>query len=715
MSKLKFGITLFSSCLALIISGCHSYDNFTTYYNTYYNSNRLLKESEDEFEFQDEKKRVTPRVIVPEPQFKVPQTSKTGAPAFMDEFVISQQKLQPVKIKLDSIIIKGSKILAKHSKSDYVESTLLLMAKSYFYQGLWLPCQIKCSELVDRFKDGDLVPDAMLLQSKSVIMQQNYPAGKTMLSRTVDVAWQKSRWDILSEAFRLQAELSLLDNDVDGALRPYKQAIAQSENEELRAKWQIDLASIYFKLGRFKDAEKSFRKVHQYSPDYMGDFEAYVYEAQCKIRLGDTLQGEKILKKLENDGKYDEWHAYIAAARMTAIRLKGDSLGMKISEKSADSAYMNNPSINAVYFEKAAELFNKKEYTESRKYFARSRNQRSSFSKTSDKMFFLLNSWDGKRNTIAPLQTKLDSNQTLNDTSRIIYAQMAFELGRVHEEMGNPDSTLHYFKLSSQHSVLSDTTSARYLFAYSRVVRDSNAWQSDSLLELIVDRYPRTVYGKEAGRMLGYTDKYLIDSVADIYQSGLSLRRNREFPIAIKQFLTVYNNYPLSNYSPKSLYATGWIFEKELKQLDSALYYYKIILEKYPASEYAKDVKPSVDYLLAVKSGISKPGTPQVVDPPAIRLDPIPDKPAETPKKDAKTKPNEGLNPMDFFKDPGKAINKTLDDINPQKLIKGTMDQISDPNNLIPKITVPTNGTPPKTEMPPDTSGVRSFTPKKSN
>ena len=107
MSKKIYILFSVASTVILIISGCHSYDNFTTYYNTYYNSNRLMKESEEEFEFQDEKKRVTPRVFIPEPVFKAPSAGKQGPPPFMDEFVITPQKLQPVKVKLDSIIIKG--------------------------------------------------------------------------------------------------------------------------------------------------------------------------------------------------------------------------------------------------------------------------------------------------------------------------------------------------------------------------------------------------------------------------------------------------------------------------------------------------------------------------------------------------------------------------------------------------------------------------------
>ena len=553
-----------------LLAGCKQYDNFTTYFNTYYNANRLMYESEDEFQFQDEKKRITPKVFVPDPKLKATGDAKAGIAPFMEEFVISQQKLQPVKVKLDSIIIKGSKILARHSKSNFIEGTLYLMAKSFFYQGLWLPSQIKCSELVDRFPDGDLVPDALLLMSKSLVMQQNYPTGSLMLSRTVDFAWQKKRWDILTEAFRIQAELALLDNDIDGALRPYRQAIAQSEDEELKAKWQIDMAAIYYKQSMFAQAEKAFAKVQTFSPDYQGEFEGYLYQAICLIHLGQVEKADKILTALENDGKYQEWQNYVMFARLTKYRLAKDDKKLKEAETLADSLYMNNVAINAAYYEKAVSFYKNKNYTEARRYFSRARTQKSAFQRSSNDMFFILNALDQKRISLIPMLTVLDSGKTLEDTTKMFLAQGLFEIGRIHEELGNKDSVLIYYRMSTMVSPPADTHSARYIYAYSRVIRDSSEWVADSLLEILAENYPKTEYGKDAIARLGYTDSYVIDEAADLYSSGNSLRKNKEYEHSKNQFLTLVDKYPNYRLSPKALYSIGWMYENEVHSQDSA-------------------------------------------------------------------------------------------------------------------------------------------------
>ncbi|MEY3312045.1 MAG: hypothetical protein RL348_1388, partial [Bacteroidota bacterium] len=231
-SRTSFIITI----IVLSVSGCKTYDNGTTYFNTYYNMNRLLWESEYDFEGSEILKRQKPRAITP-----IDSGSRFGAkalgrpaeiPQFLKDLIIDAGRLQPVAIKLDSVIIKGSKILKLHPKSDFIEGTLLLMAKSFFYKNEWVSCEIKCSELIDRFPMGDYSPDAHLLLAKTYLIERKYALGKTMLSRTVDIAWYKQRYDILSEAFRFMAEQALFEEDEEGALRPYRQAISQSEDGE---------------------------------------------------------------------------------------------------------------------------------------------------------------------------------------------------------------------------------------------------------------------------------------------------------------------------------------------------------------------------------------------------------------------------------------------------------------------------------------------------
>ena len=646
--------------LVCFIGACRDWDNFTTYYNTYYNTDRLIGESEEEFSFQDEKRRIKPRVFVPEPVIKFQAVQKGGTPSFMNEFIIDQQKLQPVQTKLDSVIVKGSKILAKHPKSSYAEGAILLMAKAYFYRREWLPAQIKCSELIDRYPLGDLNPDAHLLLSKCLLIQQKYLAGQIMLSRTVDIAWYKKRYDILSEAFRLEAELALFQEDVNGALSPYRQAIAQSEDEGMRAKWKIDLGALLYRVGRYKESLETFRTVHSSSPDYVGEFEAWIYEAECLVRLGRFKEADVILNRLDEDGKYEEWKASIFAVRMNSLRFQKKDAELAVAEKKADSAYANNPAILAVYYEIAMDNFKKNDYINSRKYYSRIRTQKTDFAQNSDKMFTLLNNWEMKKNQATNLTQKIGKNPNAIDGDRSQLALALYELGRIHEQLNNKDSVTYYYKAAADNGAVKDTATAKYLYAYSRMIQKSDPAAADSLMEVLVARYPRTVYGREALQRQGYTADYLIDTVAELYKSGSSLFKSHEYILAINQFQKVLNDYPKSDFAPRSVYSLGWIYEKNMRIIDSALYYYKILIDKYPTSDYTKDVKPGVDQLLAFRSGKLTRDTSKF--------------PTDTSKK------NQLIDPSKLLQKKALEPSKDTTKRNKNELIPGVDSPLSDPN-----------------------------------
>lgn len=611
--------------LIFFIVGCGFWTNFTTYFNTYYNADRLIDKSEQEFSYYDEKARLEPRSLAPDYEiFNVDNLSQDGVPHFMQEFVISQAKLQPVKVKLDSVIIKGSKILARKSKSSYIEGTLYLMAQAYFYKGEWLPAQVKCGELIDVYPDGEKSPDAHLLFSKALLIQRKWDYGKTMLSRTVDIAWQLERYDILSEAFRLQADLSLYKGEKEEALKPYLQAIAQTSDKSLQAKWQLEMASLLYELRQFERAEAAFAKVNSdYRPDYLGMYEAYLYEAECASRLGKFDKADEILTDLENDGKFEEWKDFTFIGRMDLLRMKynADETDTTASmqkilavETIADSAYQNNRLYKVYQYERAMEYYFKDDYASAENYFAKARSMRSVVFTQSNEMYKAMTTINKNRKILNNDRVGLkeqninSGNIPLTDLSSTItkkttsspskeIAHAAYKIARTYQDLKQPDSMLAYYEVALDRSDTNDVDNARYLYAVASIIKEDQPRRSDSLLQLVVDRFPRTEIGVETAKMLGFTKYYALDSVNEYFKSGTELRKQKMYNEAIKEYINVYNYFPEDELAPKSLYSIAFIYENALLRLDSALYYYQLLKDKYPNSEYAKELDMSIIYL----------------------------------------------------------------------------------------------------------------------
>lgn len=697
--------------LILVIAGCKRWDNFTTYYNTFYNLQRVKKEAENEFEFQTEQSKNNPRVIVADSTLYMGLQDKSTIPPFMTEFVVTKQQRQTVEKQVDSIIIKGSKVLSMHPKSEYVEISLYNIALAYFYKNEWLPCQVKCAEVIDKFPDGDMAADALLIYAKTLLIQKKFEQAEIMLSRCVDIAWQKKKYDILSQAFRLQAESKLYQNDLPEAIKPYKQAIVQSADNSLKSRWQLDLAFLYYKIGKFDKAIKEFDRVFQYKPDYITYYETMLYKANSLSYLGKYDEADEILKKLDKDGKFAEWKASTLAGKMLLYRLKGDEENLTKSEKFADSAFTNNPSIISTYYLRAKQLYDSNNYNKSLHYYAKAKVTRTPVMNQAIKMSNILTNWKLKNAQIFNPMDSLQKNMPITDSTRSVLAKNLFELGRIHEQLGHKDSVDYYYNLACELAPVNENESAKYYFVNALNLEKRDLKKSDSLMEIVVQRYTLTDYGKEAMRKMGYTKAFVIDTVQEIFDSGTELMLHNEYQYAIMQFNTLLDKYPGNKLEPRTLYSIGWLYESKLKNMDSALFYYKLLVDKYPTTSYAEDVRLSVEYMLALQKGGELPDylKERKLEAYAPEMDLqkllIPPPPSGLPKRE------EEFKLKDIFTNPSKLIDKSKEflDEKVQKVkdfdMKKQLDSIKGRFTLdslvqIPKLNLPEEA---PTEMPPDT------------
>ena len=607
----------------IFLSGCQTYDNFTTFFNTYYNMDRLIWETEYDFEGTEIMRRQKPRVLTPvDSGMRFGQDAfgrPSEIPQFLKDIMIEQTRLQPVKVKLDSVIIKGSKILKQHPKSDYVQGTLLLMAKSFFYQSEWVSAEIKCSELIDRFPLGDMSPDAHLLLSKVYLIQRKYALGKTMLSRTADIAWYKKRYDILSEAFRLMAEQAIFESNEDEAVRPYRQAIAQSDDGEIRARWQLELASLYYRLGKFDRALKEFDAVLDESPELVQEFEAELYKASCMMYLKRHDEAQAILDDLDGNENFKEFKPDILAQRLRMLRIKGKK---EEFDKMANEAqkFAGFTAIPVVYFEQAMELYKQGKYNEAKAYFAKAKPVKSQVSVAASNYFGLITEWGQKHDVLAKYKSTPDTALTDSNAVSVTNDESAqknlvhYQLARIHDQLNNQDSALYYYTIAAKSAKASDTNRAQYLFSYQQMIRKNEPEIADSILEILAYDYGKTEYGQEARIQMGFTEAVFVDTLAELYSSGIRFRNISNYVLAARQFNRIAEEYRDSPLAPKALYSLGWMFENTLMQPDSALYYYRLLVERYPQSEYAKDVRAGVEIALAHQSGLYDVSTGKMIE-----------------------------------------------------------------------------------------------------
>ncbi len=125
-------------------------------------------------------------------------------------------------------------------------------------------------------------------------------------------------------------------------------------------------------------------------------------------------------------------------------------------------------------------------------------------------------------------------------------------------------------------------------YLYSTIQKDTV--KSDSVKNIIISEYPETVYAK---KLLGIKEH---EKTPDLLQVELKKKFNKaedlfdqqEYDAAISAFQQIAGEDSAGIYGEKSLYAVAYIYEKYIDNVDSAVFYYKKLMEEYPGTKYAK-------------------------------------------------------------------------------------------------------------------------------
>ncbi|MCS6808146.1 MAG: tetratricopeptide repeat protein [Bacteroidota bacterium] len=623
-------ITVVCSALLLMDSSCATLSqpvrNSLAYFNTYYNAHRLMIDSEDEFFLYDEQNRITPRiVIIDQPTIIDEKPDDREVPQFIKSLIIKPEKLDRARLWIDSVLIKGSKILSRHAQSDFVDKTLFLMAKAYFYRSEWHNAQMKCQELIDTYPYSNLSPDAHLLLAKTLLMQVKFSQAEKALLRAIDIAWGQHRYDALSEAFRIQAEVALHFGHVEDAVKPYRRAIAQADDQMQRSRWQLEIGLLYYRKHEFQRAVVEFGNVMLYSTDPLTRYEAELYRAAALTQLRRYREAEEVFAELLTNRNYVEWRSFTYGEYIMLLNMMNKP-GVDSIFSIMDTLSHKEPPAAARY-RQALGLLRQGEYEGAHEIIIRSLVETLPVYFYSSLYARLLGEWKAEMphvvNSVYFYQLlsadTVAYNSPMQDSARRVAAAAMYRLGRIHERLGSIDSAQRYYHAAARFCPHSDTNRARYLYAEATLRGLHHAGKSsqrgnslvdslesarsrfvDSVLRILALQYPTTQQGKDARVRLGYAEyRGSLDSIAEMMLSADRFRQTNQYAKALQKYRVIAERYAQSQYAPRACYAIGWLYEQELKKRDSAIYWYQHLVRKYPESAGAKDVQPALDAFLA--------------------------------------------------------------------------------------------------------------------
>ena len=174
----------------------------------------------------------------------------------------SSTEITPEAIaQFDFAIEKASKVLQLYPDSRWADDALIMIGKSYYFQGNFPDAIEKFEELFNFFPDSKFVPEARSLYSKTLLNEGKYDLAELELNEIIDADTKEK---FKSEAYLSLAELRYFRDDYYGAIELYKRILTDIKDKKIRAEAQLKIAERYLEAGQYELAVKEYAKVKNY-------------------------------------------------------------------------------------------------------------------------------------------------------------------------------------------------------------------------------------------------------------------------------------------------------------------------------------------------------------------------------------------------------------------------------------------------------------------
>ncbi len=272
MILLKRGVSVLLATGALFTSSC-------AYFNTFYNTKKYYNEALKEY-----KNRVT------------------------------EQPSSQEKQKFDKAINQASKVVQLFPESKYVDDSIMIIGRSYYYIEEYRKAERKFEELEEYFPNSVHAPEAKLWLAKSKINLEEYREAETILVE--QVAGQQKR-------FRKQAsfwigESRFKQEKYDEAVVQYEQALGSVDNNELEVQSLMRLGRCYSELDDYSKAAEYLARASKRAKKQDTRFQSTLAYGVAVAASGEQFRAKKILKDLvDKDFQNKEiYHAKLELAHV---------------------------------------------------------------------------------------------------------------------------------------------------------------------------------------------------------------------------------------------------------------------------------------------------------------------------------------------------------------------------------------------------------------
>ncbi|GJQ63486.1 MAG: hypothetical protein SCALA702_25390 [Melioribacteraceae bacterium] len=619
MNIIKSGKAVVSLVLLVFLASCGIWQDFTTYFNTYYNAKTIFDETEELIEDQR-----------------------------VNRFEFKQVKLPGnIESNLTSVIEKCSRILQFDAESSYFDDALFIIGKSFYMQGDFSKAKRKFGELVI-VEESDLVLKAKMWLAFCDLQLRSFDEGLNLLNTVREEAITAGNQEIIEETYIKEIAFLIYRENFILAVEECKQLIDATPSDGLKAEVYYQLGILYTELEDEKNASDAFAKVSEFSPEYEIEFNSRFENAKLLRSLDRKDEALAVLEELRDEDKNSDNFDKIDY-EIGMIFYEQDKLDDALDKfRDVDTTYKNTDAAgkssfimgqiwenyyhnydSAKYFydrslttqmepelkeeaKKKKELFNKYDsfnrdikryeqqllYVEQPEiYVADSLAYEDYLNR--DTTEFAVEEYDDEGNLIVEEVPQKPFKPSLSpDSLHTILAKNKFDLGNLFlTELNQPDSAyIQYKEIERVHDEGDSPAKLRFAMGtYYETI--GNQPKADSLYNEVYTNYRFDAVANEAARKLG---KELIAEEKDpseiLYLHAEDLIEGEEYNPAIDSLYKIYNEHPSSHLAARSLYTIGYLLENNIGDKDSAASVYDTLYTKYRQTDYGRAVTSKLNF-----------------------------------------------------------------------------------------------------------------------
>jgi TolA-binding protein len=544
----------------------------------------------------------------------------------------SKDKKISTEISADfqAAIDKCWKLLNIYSDSSrYADDALLIIGKSHYHIEDYVKSERFLAQFVDRYRDSDMIAEAYLWLGMSLIELDKDDDALINLNK---VLFEDDSDDLNARAYLNMGRVFIKQENYDQARKRLSEVFNLSSDDDIQGNAQFLVAETYYKEKMYTESTANFKKVLEYNASVNLLFRAVLREVDGYLNLEDYKQAISTLESISSETKFLYKKSVAIAMIGNCYEVQGKSIEATETyydvletyprtEGSAIAAYGMAQLMEFAYadLDSAKGLYLRvgKEYRESE------------YKEDADERVKLISSYQKIAKSIEqdlldlaalnaiPEEDEEDEEEEVTIDS----AQVAID-GNAKSKENKPKATrseveirksleknnfamAEFFLLSlasydsaaaiysrfiqsSNDSLLVPKAqyALYYIFAYELYYRD----RADSIKQIILNKYPQSPYAsyfssqENTNSQLGKEDS----QYHYLYLQGEAMMSDARYEAAIDFFDQIAEEDSGSDLAQKARYASAWIYENKLEDIDNAVTAYASLAEEYPNSKAGK-------------------------------------------------------------------------------------------------------------------------------